>query len=90
MILSCFDFIAVLASYATNIATSYNNILLRMLFKYIEQNCFSYFLSMQCINRGHLAVEAWSDCQKGMAASKPLLVDWMRRNISRSSFALCI
>ena len=35
---------------------------------YIVQNCFSYFLSMQYTNRGHLAVIALSDRHKAMAA----------------------
>ena len=45
--------------------------------KYIEQNCFSYCLSMQCTNMSHLAVVAWSDWQEVMAAKLPLLVPWM-------------
>ena len=36
--------------------------------KYIEQNCFTYFLSMQCTNRCDLAMEALSDCQEAMVA----------------------
>ena len=36
--------------------------------KYIEQNCFSYFLSMQCIIRCHLAMVALSDCQEAMVS----------------------
>ena len=36
--------------------------------KYKEQNSFYYFLSMQHNNRGHLAVVAFNDCHKVMAA----------------------
>ena len=32
--------------------------------KGVEQNCFNYSLNMQCINKGHLAVVALSDCQE--------------------------
>ena len=36
---------------------------------YIEQKCFSYFLSMKCTTRCHyLAMVALSDCQKTMVA----------------------
>ena len=42
--------------------------------QYKEQNCLSYFLSMQCTDRGHLAVVALSYSQKVMAARRPLLV----------------
>ena len=47
--------------------------------KYIEQNLFGSFLSMQCIERGHLAVLAWSDCQEVMASRWFLWVNWRRR-----------
>ena len=36
--------------------------------KYIEQNYFSYFLSMNYTNRGNLAVVTLSDCHKNMTA----------------------
>ena len=36
--------------------------------KYIEQNCFNLFLTLQFTNTGHLAVVALSDCHKIMAA----------------------
>ena len=37
-------------------------------FKYKEQNCFSYFLSIKFTNKDHLDFVALSDCQKMMAA----------------------
>ena len=37
-------------------------------FKYMEKNCFHYFLSIQCTNMGHLALVAYNDCQEVMAA----------------------
>ena len=40
----------------------------------IEQNLLGYFLSIQSINRGHLAAVAWSDCQKFMSARVFLFV----------------
>ena len=47
--------------------------------KYIKQNCFSYFLSLQCTNRCHLAMIALNDCHKAMVARRHLLVYWMWR-----------
>ena len=51
--------------------------------KYVEQNCFSYFLSMQCTNMGHPAIVlqfvALSDDHKAMVARRHLLFHWMRR-----------
>ena len=36
--------------------------------KYTEPNCFSFSFSMQCTNRYHLAMVAFSDCQEAMVA----------------------
>ena len=47
--------------------------------KYIEQNFLSFFLSMQCVNRDHLAVVPLNVSQEVMAARGPLFVHWMRR-----------
>ena len=43
-------------------------------YRSIEQNCFSYFLSMQSTNRGHLAAVALIYCQEVMAARWSMLV----------------
>ena len=48
---------------------------------------FQNFISMQCTNRCHLAILAFSDCQDIIDARWPLLVNWMK---SWSSLALCI
>ena len=39
-------------------------------FKYIHQNCFSYFSA----NRSLLTIVAWNDCHEAIIVSKPLLV----------------
>ena len=49
-------------------------------YKYIEQCCFSYFLCVQCVNRGHFAVVALSDCQEAIAAWWNLFVHWIWRS----------
>ena len=51
--------------------------------KYIEQNCFSHFLSMQLINRCNLAMVALKDCQGAMVARGHLLIHWMQRKQSK-------
>ena len=47
--------------------------------KYIKQNCFTYFLSMQYTNRCHLAIVALSAGQKAMLARRHLLIHWIKR-----------
>ena len=41
--------------------------------KYLKPKCFYYFLSKQCINRGHLGVVHLSDCQKVMTGKVNLV-----------------
>ena len=47
--------------------------------KYIEQNCFSYLLSMQCTNRCIFPMVGLSDSLKALVARWHLLVYWMGR-----------
>ena len=47
--------------------------------KYIEQNYFSYFLSIQCITRCLLAMAALVYWQEAIVAMSHLLVNWMWR-----------
>ena len=42
--------------------------------KCIGKNWFSYFLSMQCTNRGHLAMVVWFVHQEDRVARRHLLV----------------
>ena len=62
---------------------------LGMLFKYINEKCSSYFLSMQCTNRCPLNIVALQDYQKIMVIRWHLWVHMMRRKCW-NSFSLCI
>ena len=42
--------------------------------KYIEQNCYNHFLSMQLINMGYLTVVACYSCHEATTVSRLLLV----------------
>ena len=59
-----------------------------MLFKYIEEKCSSYFLSMQCTNRCPLNIVALQDSQKIMVIRWHLWVHRMRRKWLKQFFSV--